>query len=205
MILQVLKMFKDMPEGLYKQLYRKKVFIAGAGGLGSNSAMLLIRAGISNFIIIDYDTIELRNLNRQFYFHHQTGQKKVESLKTNLLAIQPEAKIEIINRKMTAENMSSLIPDDIDLLLECFDNPQSKAELVQYMLIHKKEIPVVAVSGIGGKESLELIKSKKGPGNLYLVGDGVNGVENGLGTLSSRVMCAAAHQAHIAINILINI
>jgi len=195
-------LYADMPPGLQGKLKNKRVFIAGAGGLGSNTAMLLLRAGIKHFIIIDYDYVELRNLNRQFYFLDQVGTVKVEALKKNLLAVRPDAEINIIKNKLTADNMPDLIPGDIDILLECFDNPQSKAEIVQFMLLHRRNIPVIAVSGIAGKDSLELIKTEKGPGHLYIIGDTINGIENNLGTLSTRVMCASAHQAHCAINLL---
>jgi len=195
-------MFQDMPEGLYDSLKGKKVFIAGAGGLGSNAAMLLLRAGIDDFIILDYDKVEKSNLNRQFFFHHQIGRYKVDALKDNMLAIQKNARIKIINTKLSSNNISSVFPENLDMVLECFDAPQSKTELIEYMLLNKPKIPVIAVSGIAGKQSPEFLKVTKGPGNLFLVGDNVSGIENGLGTLSTRVMSAAALQAHQAITVL---
>ena len=61
-----------------------RIGIAGAGGIGSNVAMLLVRAGFTKFTIVDFDYLEQSNLNRQFYFEDQLGKSKVESLKINL-------------------------------------------------------------------------------------------------------------------------
>ena len=69
------------------------VGIAGAGGLGSNVAMALTRTGVGNLIIADFDRVSESNLNRQFYFKHQVGFKKVDVLKTNLLSINPDLNI----------------------------------------------------------------------------------------------------------------
>ena len=72
-----------------------KVGIAGAGGLGSNCAMHLVRAGVKRLVIADFDVVSESNLNRQFFFRDQLGMKKVEALKANLLRINPEAEVEI--------------------------------------------------------------------------------------------------------------
>jgi sulfur carrier protein ThiS adenylyltransferase len=70
-------------------LRRSSVGIAGAGGLGSNVAVALARAGIGRLVIADCDRIEPSNLNRQQYFVDQVGERKVEALRENLLAINP--------------------------------------------------------------------------------------------------------------------
>ena len=66
------------------------VGIAGAGGLGSNCAMHLVRSGIGKLVIADFDTVNESNLNRQFFFRDQVGRVKVEALRENLLRINPE-------------------------------------------------------------------------------------------------------------------
>ena len=68
-----------------------RVGIAGAGGLGSNCAMHLVRAGVRHLTVVDFDVVNESNLNRQFFFRDQLGLKKVEALKANLLRIDPGA------------------------------------------------------------------------------------------------------------------
>ena len=72
-----------------------KVGIAGAGGLGSNVAMLLVRAGMKKLVIADFDTVNESNLNRQFFFRRQLGEKKIDALAVNLLQIEPELALEL--------------------------------------------------------------------------------------------------------------
>ena len=71
------------------------VGIAGAGGLGSNCAMHLVRAGIKNLVIADYDSVSPSNLNRQFFFADQLGKQKVYALKENLLRIESRLNLAI--------------------------------------------------------------------------------------------------------------
>ena len=194
--------FTRMPVGLYDRLKDKNVFIAGAGGLGSNVAMLLVRAGIEKFTIVDFDSIAVHNLNRQFFFFNQIGMPKVEALKINLLNINPEINIKIYQEKLTTKNFKNFTLNNYDIILECFDNPNSKALFVGYVLKHIPSTPIIAVSGLAGADTLETIKVTKGPGQLWLVGDAISDEAKGLGTISTRVMCAASIQAHKAISLL---
>ena len=73
-----------------------RVGIAGAGGLGSNCAMHLVRAGVQHITVVDFDVVNESNLNRQFFFRDQLGQKKVEAIKENLLRIEPDADIRAV-------------------------------------------------------------------------------------------------------------
>ena len=68
-------------------LERARIGIAGAGGLGSNCAMHLVRAGVRRLVVADFDVVGESNLNRQFFFRDQLGMKKVAALKANLLRI----------------------------------------------------------------------------------------------------------------------
>ncbi len=72
-----------------KILKKKTVGIAGAGGLGSNCAVALARVGIGKIIIADFDKVRRKNLNRQYYFYEQFGQKKVFAIQDNILFINP--------------------------------------------------------------------------------------------------------------------
>ena len=80
-------------EEIQKILKKYCVVIAGLGGLGSNVAVSLVRAGIGKLIIIDFDRVELSILTRQYYFLDQIGKYKTEAIKETLTRINPEVEI----------------------------------------------------------------------------------------------------------------
>jgi sulfur carrier protein ThiS adenylyltransferase len=199
------KFFSANPPGVTEILKGKKVFVAGAGGLGSNVCVMLARAGIGHITVVDFDLVEASNLNRQQYFRDQIGMPKVTALKENLLRINPELKIDAIEQKLTAANCENLISGKTDLIFECFDNAAAKAMLTSFALSEKPDIPVIAVSGIAGLGPCEDISINKGPGQLYIVGDGTNEMNPETGTISSRVTQVSAIQAHIGIRLLLGL
>lgn len=195
--------FASNPPGLIEKLASRHFFIAGAGGLGSNVAMMLVRAGATKLTIIDFDKIEAANINRQFYFRDQVGLVKVEALKANLLRINPDIEIKIRQQEITAENARDLIPVDADIILECFDNAACKAMLATHCLKNLPKKPLITVSGLAGTGPLNEIHKTKGPNNMIIIGDQATEVGPETGTLSSRVIFAAAMQAHTAIETII--
>jgi len=193
--------FSSNPPGLTETLSQKHFFIAGAGGLGSNVAMMLVRAGIGKLTIIDFDKIEEANINRQFYFRDQVGTIKVEALQENLLRLNPDINLSIKHDKITADNVAELIPANADIILECFDSAACKVMLVAFCLKKFPKKTIISVSGLAGIGNLDSIKVSKGPGKLLIIGDGESEASPETGTLSSRVIYAASIQAHLAIRI----
>jgi sulfur carrier protein ThiS adenylyltransferase len=163
--------------------------------------MLLVRAGADVFTIVDFDTVEEPNLNRQFYFRDQVGRSKVDALRENLLRINPDISLDTRHDRITGLNIGDIIPASADIILECFDSPESKALITGWILTNMPEKTVIAVSGLAGAGILDNITVKKGPGNLIVIGDGESEALQE-GTLSSRVAYAAAVQAHTAISVL---
>lgn len=143
-----------------------KVGIAGVGGIGSNVAVHLIRAGCSCLKIVDFDRVELSNLNRQFYFVDQVGSYKVDMIKENLLRIEPNAAIETEQLRLTPENMLATFKD-CQLLVEGFDEQHSKKLLVETFADH--DIPIISASGIAGSK-IDAIRVHR-LGNCTIVGD----------------------------------
>ncbi|HON12172.1 MAG TPA: sulfur carrier protein ThiS adenylyltransferase ThiF [Chitinispirillaceae bacterium] len=187
------------PEQL--SLIRKThVGIAGAGGLGSNCASILVRCGFERFTIVDFDLVSPSNLNRQFYFPDQIGKPKVESIRENLLRINPGLSLATFQCKVTGNNIEELF-GDCDLVVEAFDNPESKAMLAEVLI--SKDRPVVSVSGIGGYGNADGIVSRKIKPNFYLVGDGVSEVNSTVKPYAPRVMVAAAKQADIVLSLVL--
>ena len=92
-------------------LEKARIGIAGAGGLGSNCAMHLVRAGLRKFVICDFDVVSASNLNRQFFFRDQIGRKKVAALGENLRRIEPELDLELCDIRLDSESVRKLFSD----------------------------------------------------------------------------------------------
>lgn len=144
-----------------------RIGIAGCGGIGSNVAYHLVRAGVNSLKFGDFDRIEESNLNRQFYFKNQIGFYKSETLKENLLMINPNLNIENKVIKFEKENLVEFFKD-CDIVVEAFDKKEYKRLLVEELLPLGKKI--VSASGIGGyiTEDIEIKKIGK---NLIVIGD----------------------------------
>lgn len=155
-----------------KKLRSAYVGIAGAGGLGSNAAMLLARSGIENMRIIDSDHIENSNLNRQHYWPHQIGMAKVEALQENLLNLNPGINLDIHQMHICKDNLDDLLAD-CPIWLEALDTAVTKAMFVEKALL--KGAFVVAASGLCGIGGASMEKRRLG--NLTLVGDFVTGLD----------------------------
>ena len=198
MIAEETNAFRDNPPGLTVILNSSSVGIAGAGGIGSNVASVLTRAGLGRLIIADFDSVELPNLNRQFYFRDQIGYPKVEALKHNLILINPDAEIEIRNSLIDSENACSIFKD-CDVLVEAVDSEETKIVLLESWLEGLPGKPVFSCSGIAGFGRTDLIGVDRRQ-NLTIVGDQESDLS--LGTLSSRVAIVAAMMANEIIELL---
>jgi len=172
-----------------------KIGILGAGGIGSNVAVNLVRSGVSNIKIADFDKLDLSNLNRQFYFHDQIGRSKVEMLKENLERIAPDLKIEIIDRKIEKNNVKELF-DDCDILVEAFDKKEYKKLMIEEF--HSSNKLIVSASGIAHHD-IDNILTKKFGKNIYVVGDFKKGIEE-YKTYSPKVLIVASIMANIVMS-----
>ena len=178
------------------------VAICGLGGLGSNIAISLARVGVGRLILIDFDIVDVTNLHRQQYKISQVGMPKTDALKENLLEINPFIKIETHQVKLTEENTPSLIKD-ADVICEAFDKPECKAMLTDIVFTNYPDKYLVSGSGMAGFGSANKIVTKKITSRFFISGDGVSDVNSGIGLISSRVMACAAHEAHMALRILL--
>lgn len=177
------------------------VAICGLGGLGSNIAICLARAGIGKLILIDFDVVDVSNLHRQQYKANQVGMYKTEALKENLLEINPYITIESYTVRMTEDNTVKLV-SEADVVCEAFDKAECKAMVVNAVLTHFKDKIIVSGSGMAGFSSANDINTKKLSKRFYLCGDGVSDVNDGIGLIASRVMVCAAHEAHMVLRLL---
>jgi sulfur carrier protein ThiS adenylyltransferase len=176
-----------------------RVGIAGAGGLGSNCAMHLVRAGIQHLTVVDFDVVNESNLNRQFFFRDQLGQKKVEALKENLLRIDPDADIRAVDMRLDASSAREVFAD-CDIVVEAFDVVDAKVMLVSSFASSGKKL--VTASGLAGWGRSNAMRVRK-MGNIVAIGDGETAVGENAAPASPRVGIAAAMQANSVVAILL--
>ena len=188
-------------EELQKKISGTTVAICGLGGLGSNIALALVRAGIGKLILIDFDNVEITNLHRQQYKASQIGMSKTDALRDNLLEIAPYAVIETHSVRITENNAAELL-EKADVICEAFDNTECKAMLVNLVLEKMPEKYLVAASGMAGFGSANAIQTRRISKRFYICGDGTSDVQSEGSLIASRVMLCAAHQAHTVLRIL---
>ena len=199
------EMYKALEERhgaeLQKKLSEAKVAVCGLGGLGSNIAIALARAGVGHISIIDFDRVDISNLNRQQYFPEQLGMPKSQALCDTLHRIAPYCDISPHQVKLTEENIPTLLAD-ADIICEAFDKADRKAMLVNCVLENMPEKYLVSGSGMAGIAPSNMIQTKRIMKRFYLCGDGVSDIKNGMGLVASRVLICAGHQAHAVIRII---
>lgn len=174
------------------------VFIAGCGGLGSNISHLLIRTGFCRLTLLDFDVIEYKNLNRQFFFPDQIGMKKTEALAQTLMRLNPHAELTLINGRLDAPEDVPGLTKDCDILVEAFDKPESKAVFVSGAIPTGK--PIISASGLAGYGNTDAIITRQIRKNLYVIGDGQSDISTAP-PLAPRVNTAAAKQADLILEL----
>ena len=176
-----------------------RVGIAGAGGLGSNCAMHLVRAGVKHLTVVDFDVVNESNLNRQFFFRDQIGQKKVEAVKANLLRIEPDADIRAVDMRLDASSAREVFAD-CGIVVEAFDAVDAKVMLVSVFASSGKKL--VTASGLAGWGRSNAMRVRK-MGDIVTIGDGETSVGDGAAPVSPRVGIAAAMQANAVVSLLL--
>ena len=186
---------------LWQRFQGAKVAVCGLGGLGSHIAVALARAGVGALSLIDFDKVDLSNLNRQQYKTCQTGMDKTAALRENLLEINPYLQVECHQIRLTESNAPSLLAGT-GVICEAFDKAEEKAMLVNTVLEQLPEAYLVAASGMAGLGPGNQILTRRVGKRLYLCGDGTSGVEQGESLFAPRVALCAAHQALTVLRIL---
>ncbi len=188
-------------KALQQRFRSARIAVCGLGGLGSNIAISLARAGIGNIHLIDFDKVDVTNLHRQQYAVKQLGLYKTDALANTLAAISPYTGLCTDTVRITEENLKELLAAD-DIICEAFDNPQAKAMLVNGVLEAFPDKYIVAGSGMAGIGPANSIQTRRITSRFYLCGDGSSDVSQVGSLFSSRVMLCAAHQAHAVLRIL---
>jgi len=189
-------------EEIKKRLSRKVVGIAGAGGLGSNCAVALARVGTGKLIIADFDVVSESNLNRQYFFYRQIGQKKVVALKENILAINPAIEVEAYDVKLGSDSIIKYFAG-CDVIVEAFDRADMKQMIMEAVIGELPDKTLVTGIGLAGTGDSNSIRVRK-EGNLYICGDEVSEVSEDDPPLAPRVGIVANMQANTVLEILLD-
>lgn len=132
-----------------EKLNKSTVAIFGCGGVGSYALEALVRAGIGNIVIVDKDTVDITNINRQLIADTTTvGKYKVEVAKQRALKINPNINIEI-HKCFYDENQTELIKPEYDYIVDAIDSVKSKISLIQEA--HNKNVKIISAMGMGNK------------------------------------------------------
>ena len=202
-LLERLMVSRHTPK-VHMKVKKSKVGIAGLGGLGSNIAIMLARTGVGHLLLVDYDIVEPSNLNRQSYYISHLGMAKGEALKKQITEINPFIKVDYIIEKVEEKNIKDIFKG-CNIVCEAFDNPESKAMLVSYLLSEMPKIKIVSASGMAGYESSNTIKTIRKMGNLYVCGDEKTDARVGRGLMAPRVSICAGHQANMVLRLILNV
>ena len=184
-----------------QKLALKTVGIAGAGGLGSNCAVALARVGIGKLIIADFDTIVESNLNRQYFFYDQIGQKKVFAVRDNIKKINPYTIVECHDVMLDPDKIIELY-SNCDVIVEAFDFAEAKQMIIETVLEKLPKTPLVTGNGLAGWGFNNLIRTQKIV-DLYVCGDQYLETSEEMPPLAPRVGIVANMQANQVLEILL--
>lgn len=185
--------------GMTEALRRRTVGVAGCGGLGSNAALALARAGVGRLILADCDKVEESNLNRQQFFRKDIGAGKVQALAAYLRDINPELRVDERPVELSPANLAEVFRE-ADLLVEAFDKAESKKWLVEAWCRAFPDRHVVCGNGLAGFGGNESLKVTRIGDRIWLCGDNESDMSQGL--CSARVAIVANMEANLAIELL---
>lgn len=133
-----------------KMLASKSVLIVGVGGVGGYVCEMLVRAGVGNICVVDFDKIDTTNINRQIIALHSTvGQAKVEAIKKRMLDINPKLNIKAQCQKLSSENINEVLSDKFDYVVDAIDDVENKILLIKSC--QEKNLPLVCALGSGNR------------------------------------------------------
>lgn len=180
-------------------LKRAVVGIAGCGGIGSNAAVSLVRAGVGGLILVDHDRVEASNLNRQHFFGEDVGRPKVEALADRLRSIAPGLRLDLRDVELSPADVPAIFAE-ADLLVEAFDLAEAKRWLIETWCAAFPDRHIVIGSGLAGLGRTGTLRVHSA-GRIHVCGDEESDMSMGL--CAPRVAIVANMQANVAVEILV--
>lgn len=189
---------RHLDEERRARLARACVGIIGAGGLGSNCAVMLARTGIGRMVLVDHDVVEPSNLNRQHFFPCHVGRFKVDALAEQVRELNPGLDLVLHRDHQTTDSLLERFAG-CDVVVEAVDSPETKRSLVESLLRagHK----VVSASGMAGWGGPDM--TRRSMGRLVVVGDMTGAVGPSMPALAPRVVMAAALEADAVLELIL--
>jgi len=133
-----------------EKLFSARVIVFGLGGVGGAVAHMLVRSGISNLVIVDFDKIDETNINRQFVANiHNVGELKTDEMSKQLKDINPDINLTVYNLKLDENTISRIDFDNIDYVVDCIDDVSAKKLLIRKA--KEKNIPILCAMGAGNR------------------------------------------------------
>ena len=140
-----------------KRLGASHIMIVGLGGVGSVAAEMVARSGVGHITVLDCDTVSETNRNRQLPALVSTvGRRKTEVVAERLLDINPDLDLKVVDEYLTAENVSELVPKDVDYLIDAIDTLAPKLALIKFCV--DNHIPLVSSMGSGAKFDITKVR-----------------------------------------------
>lgn len=192
---------RHLTDDQIRRLGAVRVGIAGAGGLGSNVAVHLVRSGIRRLVITDFDQVAPSNLNRQFYFLDQVGMQKVEALEINLKRINPGLDLQAREVRLNAGNVQDAF-EHCRIIVEALDRAADKKMLADAFMGGPRLL--VCASGIGGWGHSDRIRTRRIRDGFYLIGDGESEISAKVPPTAAIVGLAAAKQADVVVETILS-
>ena len=150
-----MKKWQERAELLFKKeglnnLKNSNVLVVGLGGVGSFAAEFLVRAGVGKLTIVDGDTVDITNINRQLPALHSTiGMPKVNVVGDRLIDINPELNLIRVEEFLSPERALEIVSEDFDYILDCIDSVTPKLNLI--ISAKRKRVKIISSMGAGGK------------------------------------------------------
>ena len=191
------------PREMKEKLRAARVAVAGLGGLGSNIAVMLARSGVGHLFLVDFDVVDVTNLNRQAYRIPHLGKYKTDALPEILREIDPYLDVRTERVRVTGENAAALF-GAYPIVCEAFDRPENKAMLVSALLERCPGTVVVSGVGMAGYGRSNAIRTERRMKRLYVCGDGTTDAGEGLGLTAPRVAVCAGHQANKVLELILD-
>ena len=133
-----------------EKLKNSNVIIFGVGGVGSFAAEAIARAGVGNLTIVDFDEVDITNINRQLPALHSTvGKSKVEVMKDRILDINPNINLKAVKNLYNAETSDEILCEDYDYVVDAIDMVSSKIKLIE--TCNQKGLNIISSMGMGNK------------------------------------------------------
>lgn len=183
----------------FNKIKNLKVLIIGVGGVGSYTFESLVRSGIENVTIVDFDKIDLTNLNRQIMTNLENiGEYKTDILENRAKLINKNINIKKINEFINIDNINLLFDDEYDYIIDCCDSVDTKKAIIKNCI--NKKIKFITCMGTGNKldpSKLEIIDIRKTTYDplakkirKWIKDEGING----------KVLCVSSTEKPIEIN-----